>query len=152
MYEIYKGLPLAAQISDWAQRFCLRPEAGHNVRLLVTCMCCPILIIQPLVSKEEDLDKQTSLKFDSFETQSHKTLDSQYPLCFCFEFLQELLMVCEAISNTPKSVSSKFQTAQSRQKTRLCILFFNPILGVWKSDEPLFLMIDTNYLKSKVTI
>ena len=43
---------------------------------------------------------------------------------FCFEFLQELSIVREAISNIRKSVSSYFQTPRSwLKKTRLRLVF-----------------------------
>ena len=43
---------------------------------------------------------------------------------FCFDFLQELLMVWEAISNIPKGVSSNIQASWSwLKKTWLCLVF-----------------------------
>jgi len=62
---------------------------------------------------------------------------------FSFDFLQELLMLCEAISDTRKSVSSDIQTPRSwLKKTRLSPRFFNPLLSVWVSDETLYLVLD----------
>lgn len=51
---------------------------------------------------------------------------------FCFDCLQELSMVWDAVSNTQKSVPSNFQTSWSS-------------LGVWILDETLFLMFDVLY-------
>ena len=45
----------------------------------------------------------------------------------CFEFLQELSRVLEAISNTRKRVSSYFQTPRSWLKNLGCTSFFQPI-------------------------
>jgi len=44
----------------------------------------------------------------------------------CFEFLQELRMVWEAISKTRKSLSSGIQTPLSRSKKLGCTSFFQP--------------------------
>ena len=52
-------------------------------------------------------------------------------------------MLCEAISKTRKNVSSDIQTLRSwLKKTRLHLVFFNPLLSVWISDETLFLVFD----------
>ena len=60
-----------------------------------------------------------------------------------FDFFQELLMFCEVISNTRKSVSSYLQTIQSWLKKKGCAsLFSKPFLGVCKLDEKFFLLFD----------
>ena len=61
---------------------------------------------------------------------------------FCLEFLQELSIVWEAISNTRKSVSSYFQTPRSWSRNSAAPRFSNLLLGVWKSEETLFLVFD----------
>ena len=51
-------------------------------------------------------------------------------------------MLCEAISNTRKSVSLDIQTLGSWLKNSAVPRFFNPLLSVWISDEILFLVFD----------
>ena len=57
---------------------------------------------------------------------------------FCFEFLQELSIVWEAISNTRKSVSSYFQTPRSWfKKIRLRLVFptYFSVFGNWRKHS-----------------
>ena len=76
----------------------------------------------------------------------------KYMLNFCLEFLQELSMLWEAISNTRKSVSSDFETLWSwlKKKTQMHLVFFNLLLSVWKSDETLFLVFDILIISLKM--
>ena len=46
------------------------------------------------------------------------------------------------MSNTRKSVSSNIQTLRSWLKSSAAPRFFNSLLGVWMSDETLFLVFD----------
>ena len=67
---------------------------------------------------------------------------------FCFEFLLELLMLWEVISNNQKSVSSDIKTLHSCfKKAGLCLIFCNPLLHVWISDEILYLVFDIRSLQ-----
>ena len=62
---------------------------------------------------------------------------------FCFEFLQELSIVWEAISDTRKSVSSCFQTPRSwLRKTRLRLVFptYFSVFGNWRKHSFLCLI------------
>ena len=61
---------------------------------------------------------------------------------FCFEFLLEV------ISNNQKSVSSDIKTLHSCfKKAGLCLIFCNPLLHVWISDEILYLVFDIRSLQ-----
>ena len=61
---------------------------------------------------------------------------------FCPEFLQELLMVREAISNIRKCFTRYQNTSKLVKKNSACTSFFNPLFSVWISDETLFLVFD----------
>ena len=80
---------------------------------------------------------------------------------FCFQFLQQLLIIGETISNSRKSFSSGIQT--SRLIWSCCcyfcfvlfvfffvvVVFFQPhcLFGVWKSEEILFRAFDIHDLQ-----
>ena len=59
---------------------------------------------------------------------------------FCFEFLQELLMLRSAISTTQKVFH---QISKVGSKNLAMPRFFNALLSVWISDETLFRVFDT---------
>ena len=72
------------------------------------------LIIHTVKTKEI-----TTVKVWICDLNYHKNL-----VKFCFDFLQELLMVWEATSNIPKGVSSNIQTSWSwLKKTWPCLVF-----------------------------
>ena len=57
-------------------------------------------------------------------------------LDFCFEFLQELIMVCEAENQTLQRVFHSISETRRRWLKLGCASFFqNPHLGVWKSFD-----------------
>ena len=60
-------------------------------------------------------------------------------------------MVLEAISNTRRIVSFDFRIPRNWlfEDTRSHLLFFNPLLFVWKSDEIVFAVFDILLKKSR---
>ena len=71
-------------------------------------------------------------------------------MTFRLEFLEQLLLLWEAISNTQKSVSLDMQLLWSWfKKNSTAPRFFNPLFSVWISDETLFLVFDILHEEAK---